>query len=204
MNDKLRIDNEELKIISHIITDGQSIKEMIEPKEGENLKVVVIFVATGDQRFGIDLTTLHREVRSSSDVTVRGIVFDQATVTFRGLIDIKKGAKQAKAFLRADALLLGDKAKADLIPSLSIDENEVQAGHGATVGRIDDEQLFYLMSRGLSRERAVELLVGGFLKSVMANLPKTDQAKIEKTIQNDSVPGTESGVLNLLTYGQHS
>jgi Fe-S cluster assembly protein SufD len=171
-----------MNFISHIITGGRSVKEVVKPKKDEDLKVVVVFVATGDQRFEINLTALHTKPMTGSDLLIKGVVFDQAAVTFRGLIDIRKGAKQSKAFLQADALLLGDKAKADLIPSLTIKENEVQAGHGATVGRIDDEQLFYLMSRGLPREKAVELLVRGFLSSVMKELPQADQAKVAKLV----------------------
>jgi Fe-S cluster assembly scaffold protein SufB len=170
-------------IVSRVITDGRSLKKVIEPRKGEDLKVVVVFVATGDQRFEIDLTALHSEPYTGSDVVIRGVVFDQAAVTFRGLIDIRKGAKQSKAFLRADALLLGDKAHADLIPSLTINENEVQAGHGATVGRINDEQLFYLMSRGLGREKAVQLLVTGFLSAVMSQLSTVDKLKVERSIK---------------------
>lgn len=169
---------------SRVVVDGQSLQELIAPRSGDSIKTVLVFVATGDQRFEVNLTARHSLPQTGSDIVVRGVVFDRAAVTFRGLIDIMKGAKQSKAFLRADALLLGNKAHADLIPSLTINENEVQAGHGATVGRINDEQLFYLMSRGLSRERAVELLVRGFLSSVMVDLPRADRVKVERAIQN--------------------
>lgn len=170
-------------IAGHIVTNGQSIKKIIEPDMGQATKYIVVFVATGDQRFEIDLTALHTKPLTGTNLVMRGVVFDQAAVTFRGLIDIRKGAKNAKAFLRADALLLGDKAKADLIPSLTIKENEVQAGHGATVGRINDEQLFYLMSRGLSKEKAVELLVHGFLAKVLPELPRKDRLKVENALE---------------------
>ena len=165
-----------------IITDGQSVKKVVEPKLGESVKVIVVFVATGEQRFEIDLTTLHSKPFTGTDVVVRGVVFDQAAVAFKGLINIKKGAKGSKAFLRADALLLGDKARADLIPSLTIKENEVQAGHGATVGRINDEQLFYLMSRGLTRDKAIELLVRGFLSSVLREVPSKSKVQVERAL----------------------
>jgi len=173
----------EQNFIHWAITDGPSLKEIVEPQKGEDLKVIVVFVASGDQRYEIDLTALHNKPMTGTDLVIRGVVFDNATVEFRGLIDIKKGAKQSKAFLRADALLLGDKAHADLIPSLSINENEVQAGHGATVGRINDEQLFYLMSRGLSRERALELLVRGFLAAVLKQLPQKSKVKVEQALE---------------------
>lgn len=179
------------RLISYTITGGHSITKTIAPKTGEQLKVIVVFVATGDQRFEIDLTALHTQPMTGTDLVIRGVVFDQAAVTFRGLIDIRKGAKQSRAFLRADALLLGDKAHADLIPSLTINENEVRAGHGATVGRINDEQLFYLMSRGLSYEKAEQLLVHGFLRSVLADLPKSEQAKIERALRFPSLARTD-------------
>ena len=185
-----RIATRESRIASYVITDGRGLKMAVEPKSGEDLKVIVVFVASGEQRYEIDLTALHTEPVTGSDLLIRGVVFDQAAVTFKGLIDIKKGAKQAKAFLRADALLLGDKAHADLIPSLTIKENEVQAGHGATVGRVNDEQLFYLMSRGLSRELAIQLLVQGFFSAILSELPQKSKVRVERALEQ--------------TYAQHT
>jgi len=170
-------------IVNRVITNGESVKEVMEPRRGQDIQTTVVFVATGEQRFEIDLTALHSRINTGTDVVVRGVVFDQASVAFKGLIDIRKGAKNAKAFLRADALLLGDRAHADLIPSLTIKENDVQAGHGATVGRINDEHLFYLMSRGLPREKAVQLLVHGFLATVMRELPRKDRVRVENALE---------------------
>ncbi len=171
------------RLLVRALTDGKSIKEVMQPKQGEDIKVIVVFIATDDQRLDIDLAALHSKPRTGSDIIVRGVVLDRAAVTFKGLIDIKKGAKQAKAFLRADVLLLDEKARADLVPSLNINENEVQAGHGATVGRINDEQLFYLMSRGLSKEKAVELLASGFLSSATGQLSIANQAKVRRVLK---------------------
>ena len=108
---------------------------------------------------------------------------DRAVGSFYGLVSIKKGAKNTDTFFREDALLLSDTAKAEAIPSLEIDENEVKAGHASTVGPVDEEQLFYLTSRGITRKEAESLVVRGFLFPVSEKLSDKEKLDLEKTLQ---------------------
>ena len=111
-----------------------------------------------------NLRVIHIAPETVSKVNIRGVMFDKSQAAFDGLIRIEKGAKNADGYLRADFLLF-DQSKARPLPYLEILENEVKAGHAATVSRVDDEQIFYLMSRGISRQEAEKLIVDGFLNA---------------------------------------
>lgn len=99
----------------------------------------------------------------SGETEVRAVVEDGGELKLRGKIVVEKEAVGAEAFLRFKVLLLGENARVEVDPELEILCNEVKAGHAAAVGRIDEEQLFYLTSRGLTREEAVKLIVKAFL-----------------------------------------
>ena len=113
-----------------------------------------------------NLKIVHKAPETVSKVNIRGVMFDKSQANFDGLIRIEKGAKNSDGFLRADFLLFNE-SKARPLPYLEILENEVKAGHAATVTRVDDDQIFYLMSRGILRQDAEKIIVDGFLsKSV--------------------------------------
>jgi Fe-S cluster assembly protein SufD len=113
----------------------------------------------------------HIGLSTEAQIDWRSAVADNAYVVFDGMIDIEKGAQGTNSDLRDAALHLSDKARSDSIPGLEIDANEVKAGHGSTSGQIDEEQLFYLMTRGLSREDATRMIVLGFFSSVVERIP---------------------------------
>jgi Fe-S cluster assembly scaffold protein SufB len=101
--------------------------------------------------------------RTVGRTIIKAVVMDDASLKLRGMIRIEKNAEMSEGFLKQAVLLVGKNAKAEAIPELEIECNEVKASHAASVGRIDEEQMFYLMSRGLSREEAVELIIQAFL-----------------------------------------
>jgi Fe-S cluster assembly protein SufD len=92
-------------------------------------------------------------------------------VDFTGLVKIKKGSIGANAWFSANLLLLSKKAKGRAVPSLEILENDIKAGHATTVGKVDDQELFYLMSRGLSKIKARDLIIQGFLSGFLQEFP---------------------------------
>jgi Fe-S cluster assembly protein SufB/Fe-S cluster assembly protein SufD len=97
------------------------------------------------------------------EVEVRAVVEDNGVLKLKGMILIKENAVGANAFLRFKVLLLGKNARAEVDPGLEILTNDVKASHAASVGQVDEEQLFYMMSRGLSKKEAVKLIVEAFL-----------------------------------------
>jgi Fe-S cluster assembly protein SufD len=129
---------------------------------------------TGTQQLLWAPTVKHIGLSTEAQIDFRSAVSDTAYVVFDGMIDIEKGAQGTNSDLRDAALHLSDKARSDSIPGLEIDANEVKAGHGSTSGQIDEEQLFYLMARGLSREEATRMIVIGFFSSVVERIPLDD------------------------------
>ena len=95
----------------------------------------------------------------------------KATLTFNGIGHIIKGAKGADAQQESRVLMLSDQARSDANPILLIDENDVTAGHAASIGQVDPEDMYYLMSRGLDKATAERLVVRGFLGSVIVEIP---------------------------------
>lgn len=99
----------------------------------------------------------------TGEVEVRAVVEDNGILKLKGMILIKEDAAGANAFLRFKVLLLGKNARAEVDPGLEILTNDVKASHAASVGQVDEEQLFYLMSRGINKKEAVKLIVEAFL-----------------------------------------
>ncbi|HLO02053.1 MAG TPA: Fe-S cluster assembly protein SufD [Symbiobacteriaceae bacterium] len=139
---------------------------------GSNSTIKVVFGASGNQHIDIVASQVHTGNNSGSDILGRGVLTGKAHSVFRGNGQINKGALNCSTYQRQQALVLSDKARADEIPALIINEHEVEgAGHAATVGKLDEEQLFYLMARGLSRKEATTMLVLAFLSPVLDQIP---------------------------------
>ena len=102
---------------------------------------------------------------------------------YRGLIKVYKGAEHSKSTVRCDALLLDEQSRSDTYPYMEIDEDNVSIGHEATVSKIGDEQLFYLMSRGLSEVDAQSMIVSGFIEPVVKELPMEYAVEMNRLIQ---------------------
>lgn len=142
-------------------------------KPGAELRDVQIAFGTGTQHFDLTSYAQHISPYTKSDVVMRGVFKDKARAVFYGLADIEKDAHDSDSFLSEHAMLLNPGARANAIPSLQIKNANVRAGHAATVGQIDEEQIFYLMTRGLSESEARKIIVEGFL------LPAFDEIKID-------------------------
>lgn len=140
--------------------------------EGSTSTIKLVYGATERQHMNIYASEVHAGSNSSSDILGRGVLSGRAHTVFWGNGQIKYNAKNCSTYQKQQALVLSEKARADSIPALIIDENEVAgAGHAATVGKLDEEQLFYLMARGLSRKQAIHMLVMAFLTPVLDQIP---------------------------------
>lgn len=114
------------------------------------------------QQADIEVNAYHEAPSTKSDLIVRTAAADRHVAIYRGLIDIEEGARGSKGYQSGRALLLSRKAVVDNLPELAIKTNDVQCSHGVTTTHIDDEALFYMRSRGLSREEARKLAITGF------------------------------------------
>jgi Fe-S cluster assembly protein SufD len=127
----------------------------------------------GDQRQQFDLHTLQRHLaeRTTSDLSIRSALKDRAHSVYQGMIQVAPGAQRTDAYQANRNLLLSPTARADSIPGLEILANDVRCTHGATVGTLDLEPMFYLMARGLPRPDAQRLIVEGFFAPVLDRIP---------------------------------
>lgn len=129
----------------------------------------------------LDHHTLHRHTsgRTWSNIDFKAAVFDRARSAYTGLIRIEKGAPASEAYQENRNLLLSDHARADTIPELEILTDEVSCSHGATAAPVDREQLFYLGSRGFSRDLARRFIVRGFVEPTLRQVPEALRAQLE-------------------------
>lgn len=127
----------------------------------------------GDQRQHFDLHTLQKHLsdHTTSDLLIKCCLRDRARSVYQGLIQVAEGAQRTDAYQANRNLLLSDTARADSIPGLEILANDVRCTHGATIGTVDEEQMFYLMTRGLPRVQAQRLVVEGFFTPVLDRIP---------------------------------
>lgn len=150
---------------------------------GAKLSIIGAFIVSGKNEVKLDINIDHVATDTTSDTLVKSVLADQSVGKFYGLVSIRKGAKNTNTFFREDALLLSEGAKAEAIPSLEIDENEVKAGHASTVGPIDTEMLFYLGSRGITQKQARRLIVQGYLSGVLERFPEKEKNHLENFLQ---------------------
>ena len=134
---------------------------------GATSRVTGAYFADGDQHLDYATFQEHAAPSTESDFAFKGALRENATAVWRGMIRVEEGAQKTNAYQENRNLLLSDKAHADSIPGLEIMANDVRCTHGATLGRIDREEVFYLMARGLSRAEAERLIVRGFFQDVL-------------------------------------
>ena len=103
--------------------------------------------------------------------------------SYRGLLRVNKGAIHSKSNVVCDALLMDPESKSNTYPYVDIEENQVDVGHEATVGKVGDKELFYLMSRGLTQEQALKMIVNGFIEPITRELPMEYAVELNKLIE---------------------
>ena len=134
---------------------------------GATSRVTGAYFADGDQHLDYDTFQEHIAPSTESDFAFKGALRGNAHAVWRGMIRVEAEAQKTNAYQENRNLLLSDTAKADSIPGLEILANDVRCTHGATLGRVNREELFYLMTRGLSRGEAERLIVRGFFQDVL-------------------------------------
>ena len=134
---------------------------------GATSRVTGAYFADGEQHLDYDTYQLHQAPHTTSDFAFKGALRDRARAVWRGMIRVEEGAQKTNAYQENRNLLLATTAHADSIPGLEILANDVRCTHGATLGQVDREQLFYLMARGLSRSEAERMIVRGFFQDVL-------------------------------------
>lgn len=154
-------------------------------EEGARAEVISLAVADAQQHQDTGAKMIHCAPRTRSTIISKSISKQGGRSSYRGLVKIIKGAHQAQAHVQCDALLLDAQSRSDTYPTMYNAEKSAHIGHEASITALNDQQLFYLMSRGLSRQMALSLLVSGFIDPFVNLLPLEYAVEINRLIEHD-------------------
>lgn len=132
-------------------------------KPGEEIEIIGRFKLVSTDILDIQVNVVHLAQNTKANISLKATVDDSARANVRGNIIVEETATGTESFLEQRILLLSNKAKAEAVPNLEIKTNDVKCSHAATVGKIDEEQIFYLNSRGISKKQAILQIAKGFL-----------------------------------------
>jgi cysteine desulfurase/selenocysteine lyase len=138
--------------------------------EGSEAKNYGIFFGDDNQQFDLVVNSIHNAPNTSSDIFSKGALTDSSKCIYHGLVKIKQNAPGSNGYQKADTILLSPNAIADAIPDLEIDNSDVKCSHGATIGKIDEEKLFYLRTRGFDKNAATKIYIKGFFNQLIKNM----------------------------------
>ena len=150
--------------------------------EGAKSDSIGIAFAGPGQNQDTGAKAIHVAPNTSSTIYSKSLSKGGGIATYRGMIRIMPKARNSKAFMKCSGLILDKESKSDAIPVLKIENSDVSAAHEATVGKIGDDEIFYLMSRGLSYDEAVNMIVSGFIEPITKSLPLEYAVELNKLI----------------------
>lgn len=159
---KIRARQQNARIMKQTINKPGNYRFILN-HEGQELEVVSRFRLDNDQVSRWDIEIIHAAPKTSSNTNIKGVVDGNGQAFVNGIIKVFPDAVGTNAFLEERILLLSPNAKAEAVPNLEIKTDDVKCSHAATIGKIDEEELFYLESRGLREKQAKEMIVEGFL-----------------------------------------
>ena len=160
--------------------------------DGSEANLTIVTLGVKEQKTYFNSEVVNQGLSSKGDILQHGVLLDRSHIVFNGVGFIVKGATGSNAYQSSRMLTLSSEAKADANPMLLIDENDVMAGHGASLGRIDEEQLYYLQSRGLTRKESSRLLVHGFLSPVISELTVDKIKELVTVLIDEKINNNES------------
>jgi Fe-S cluster assembly protein SufB len=151
-------------------------------QEGARGEVLSIAFANRGQILDAGAKMIHMAPRTSSRIVSKSICKDGGRTSYRGLVHVVPGAKGSKVYVSCDAMLLDERSRSDTYPTMGVKESEVEVQHEATVERLGDEKLFYLMSRGIPKADAEGMLVNGFIEPVSREIPLEYSIELNRLI----------------------
>ncbi|MCL1593188.1 MAG: Fe-S cluster assembly protein SufB [Actinomycetia bacterium] len=152
-------------------------------EEGAHGEVLSIAFANTGQVLDAGAKMVHVASNTTSHITSKSISKGGGRSMYRGLVRVEEGATNAKSFVMCDALLLDEDSRSDTYPYMEIEESNVDIGHEATVSKVGEDQLFYLMSRGLSEAQATAMIVAGFIEPIVKELPMEYAVELNRLIE---------------------
>jgi Fe-S cluster assembly protein SufB len=154
---------------------------LMEP--GAHGEVLSIAFAGEGQHQDAGAKIIHVAEDTTSTIVSKSISKSGGRAGYRGLVRVEPGAENAKSFVRCDALILDEESRSDTYPYMEIEENDAEIGHEATVSKVGEEQLFYLMSRGLTEDQATSMIVAGFIEPIVKELPMEYAVEMNRLIE---------------------
>lgn len=152
-------------------------------EEGAHGEVLSIAFANKGQILDAGAKMVHIAPNTTSLITSKSISKGGGRSIYRGLVRVEEGATNAKSFVRCDALILDEDSRSDTHPYMEIEESDIDIGHEATVSKVGEDQLFYLMTRGLTEEQATAMIVAGFIEPIVKELPMEYAVELNRLIE---------------------
>jgi Fe-S cluster assembly protein SufD len=173
-----------LTFVSFLTKGWEETQKLKFTLEGQNSSVLFLNIIFGEneESFPYETESIHHAENTTGFYHTKSVLDGKSKVHYKGNLVIPKSGQLADSYLSHDSLMLSDQAKVKSIPCLEIEADDVAAGHAATMGRVDDDMLFYLRSRGLNPQTAKKMLVQGFLAS---DLDKIDSEEIRQLLSEE-------------------
>lgn len=144
--------------------------DIVTAAKGSDMRHTGLYLTERDEHLDLFTTDRHEQGDTTGDTVWKGALTGESRASYEGLIEIIEGAQNTDTYLQTHSMLLSPRAKGDSIPSLIVKTDNVKASHGGTVGEIDEDQVFYMQSRGIKRADAVRILVEGYFEEVIQRL----------------------------------
>lgn len=171
-NSKIEVDDELLYIA--ILDKGWKGKKIINfefKNRNSRLNFFTFILGKNNQSFQFETISDHKAEDTYAHYSIRGALLDKSKIDFKGNIKVNKKAQNADTYLANHTLMLSDLAKTKTIPCLEIEADQVKAGHAATIGKVNDDMMFYLKSRGIDKKTGQDILIKGFLSTDVKLIP---------------------------------
>lgn len=168
---------------------AEAVKHVNVKLNGRGAEAYILGILVGQEgRCGLRTLQDHTAPDTKSDLLVRSVLGGNAALDYQGKIVIERDAQRSNAYQRNENILMSNRAHVDTKPELEILANDVRCTHGATVGKLEDEPIFYLQSRGLPEKEAERLILEGFINDVLAKIPDEQiKSNVHERLMNELV-----------------
>ncbi len=168
--------------------------DIITAEQGSDMRHSGLYFTERDEHLDLFTSDKHEAGHTTGDTVWKGALTGDSRASYEGLIHIVPGAQETDTYLQTHQILLSPRAKGDAIPSLIVETDNVKASHGGTVGELDQEQIFYMMTRGLPRAEAVRVLVEGYFEEVVQRLDDPGLEDLVRRRVAEKLQGAEEQV----------
>jgi Fe-S cluster assembly protein SufD len=174
--------------------------DIITAEQGSDMRHTGLYLTERDEHLDLFTTDRHEKGDTTGDTVWKGALTGESRASYEGLIEIIEDAQNTDTYLQTHSMLLSARAKGDSIPSLIVKTDNVKASHGGTVGEIDENQVFYMQSRGIPRPDAVRILVEGYFEEVIARLHDPHLEQLVRERIAEKIAAAEQDVLEYVTH----